>query len=156
MKQLAFFLVQFCFFSLFSAAQDFKCISPPLSSFSGPWSESDAFLTLNFEGPLAARLFQGMGEADSNFSVILHKDWCKSLKDTVLCETPSSALVDVESFTVPNGPKKVNSLRYFLAILNYREDGWAFLKVRGKRLDELPPLNLNTEFPVGSCAISEE
>lgn len=145
------------FFSFFSSAREFACEMPTLSSFSQPWSESDSFITLNFQGTLAAQLFHGMGETDANFfSVIVHKGWCKALTDTIMCETPTSALVDVESSQGPNGPKKVSSLRYFLTVLNYRNDGWAFLKIRGKRLDELPPINLNTELPAGSCRIFEE
>ena len=157
MKHSFLFLAFFVFFCFSSFGREFFCKTNQLTSFSHPWSESADFITLNFQGSLAAQAFPNIGEPGAQyFSVIMLKDWCKFLENTILCETPSSALVDVETSSEVDGPKKTVSLRYFLTILNYRDDGWAFLKIRGKRLDDLPPLNLNAELPVGSCRISEE
>jgi hypothetical protein len=139
--------------SLFAA--EFNCQMQDLTLFSRPWETSPDFMTINFEGPFARDQFQDIGEPGSSyFSVILSLDWCRSLQDAILCETPLSALAEIESSETPTSPKTKTSLRYFLTILNYRKDGWAVLKTRAKRLDLLPPITFLTEFPAGSCSVT--
>jgi len=136
-------------------ATEFNCQTPGLKVFSQPWESSPDFMTVNFEGPFARDQFQDIGTPDSSFfSVILSLDWCRSLQDAILCETPLSALVEIESSETPSGPKTKTSLRYFLTILNYKEGGGAFLKTRAKRLDLLPPISFLTELPAGSCVVT--
>lgn len=139
--------------SLFAA--DFHCQMQDLKIFSRPWENSADFMTVNFEGAFARDQFQDIGTPGSSyFSVILSLDWCRSLQDAILCETPLSALAEIESSETASGPKTKTSLRYFLTILNYREDGWAVLKTRAKRLDLLPPISFLTELPAGSCSVT--
>jgi hypothetical protein len=136
-------------------AAEFSCQMQDLKIFSRSWETSSDFMTVNFEGPFARDQFQDIGVPGSSyFSVILSLDWCRSLQDAILCETPLSALVEIESSETATGPKTKTSLRYFLTILNYREDGWAVLKTRAKRLDLLPPITFLTEFPAGSCSVT--
>jgi hypothetical protein len=157
MNKFVFILLFFLNLSTRSFSNEFHCQTNRLTSFSQVWAESESFLTLNYQGPLAAQAFPNIGEAGSQyFSVIMLRDWCQYLEDTILCETPQSALVNIESSVSPDGPKTTSSFRFFSTVLNYRADGWAFLKIRAKRLDELPPITFNTQLPVGSCQIDTQ
>lgn len=151
-------MVKFFFlFSLLTSsiwAFDLTCQRSDLSLSNGSWETSPDFLTLNFTGSRAKTVFDGIGSPGSQFfSVIMRHEWCRSLESAILCESPLSALVEVETSETETGPKTKIPLRYFITILDYREDGWAFLKVRGQKMDSNPPITFHTEFPVGSCSV---
>ncbi|NBT58858.1 hypothetical protein EBT16_08760 [bacterium] len=112
-------------------------------------------MTLNFTGTRAKQEFKGIGNPDAQFfSVILRTEWCRPLETAILCETPYSALAEIESSESPTAPKTKTTFRYFITILDYREDGWAFMKVRAQRMDSNPPITFHTEFPVDSCEVN--
>lgn len=151
-----FLILTFTFFSLFLSATEIECQMDKLQVFFTPWESSEDFTTINFKGPLATQAFSHLGPSDSDFfKVILKKDWCRPLQDALICETPSSALVELEASNSSSSTSTSYLLRYFITILQYRNDGWAFLKIRAKREDDQPPLTFHTEFPAGSCTLPE-
>lgn len=136
-------------------AGQLECKTPHLHTDWQPWSQSSDFSTLIFEGDTASQIFQGFGQPGARyFSVILRNEWCQFIQDAVICETPKEALAEVETASSASTAPTVHTLRYFLMILNYKADGWAFLKVRAKRMDDAPPLLFHTELPAGSCSAS--
>jgi hypothetical protein len=152
------FLISFVlmFFSSFLSANEIACQMDRLNLYFSPWNQSDDFTTLNLEGSLASSVFSNLGPPGSEFfKVILKNDWCSPLQGALLCETPKSALAEIEVSTTssPSSPSHLYLLRYFIAIIQYRDDGWAFLKVRAKREDNAPPITFHTEFPPGSCRL---
>ncbi|MFM8270167.1 MAG: hypothetical protein ACKN9V_08265 [Pseudomonadota bacterium] len=145
----------FCLFTSSLWGLDFRCQMPELTSFSFPWELSPDFTTLNFEGPLAADKFKDIGNPGARFfSVIAHNDWCRSLQDAIMCETPMSALVEIESGENATVPKTKTPLRYFLMILNYRADGWAILRIRAQRTDSQLPISFMVELPSHTCSVN--
>lgn len=130
---------------------DFSCHTPHLDTGTSDWSYSADFLTLDFEGLESAQVFSALGpsEADS-YSVVLRRDWCRPLEKTLFCETPSEALAEVE-IRKGNSLLVKKVLRYFLFILNYQEDGSAYIKVRAKRMDEAPPLSYSRQWGPQTC-----
>lgn len=134
---------------------DFSCHTKNLDTSASDWAFSPDFLTLDFEGPESAQVFSALGPAEADhYSVILHRDWCRPLEQTLFCETPSEALAEVEIRTSNKFlTKKV--LRYFLFILNYQEDGSAYIKVRAKRMDEAPPLSYSRQWGPATCWVQQ-
>lgn len=138
-------------------AFDFKCKMPDLDSFSRPWEHSPDFTALDFEGALAGERFKDLGAPGSRFfSVIVHNDWCKPLQDVIMCETPFSALAEIESGENATAPKTKTTLRYFMMLLNYRDDGWAILRVRAQRVDTQLPTSFMIEFPTHACLVTPQ
>ncbi|NBW98241.1 hypothetical protein EBR03_01580 [bacterium] len=148
-----FFLIALFFLSSSSLiAQDFHCADDQLQVFSGAWEGSPDFMTLHFEGPRAGSIFSDLGAPQAQYYlVILRHEWCQHLQDALICETPKSALAEIHSGVSSGVITHKNTLRYFLMILNYKSTGWGFLKVRGQRLDNQPPITFHTEFPEASC-----
>lgn len=135
-------------------AFDFSCQMPEFNTFSRLWESSPDFTALNFEGSLASERFKDLGTPGASFfSVITHNDWCRSLQDTIMCETPLSALAEIQSGETANAPKTKATLRYFLLILNYRNDGSALLRIRAQRTDTQLPTTFMIEFPKAACAV---
>lgn len=144
------------FFCFVLSAGEIECQMDKLHLFFSPWEISEDFTVLNFKGPLASQAFSDLGPSDSDlFKVILKKDWCRPLQDALICETPSSALVELEASQSSSTASTHYLLRYFITIIQYRKDGWAFLKIRAKREDDQPPITFHTEFPAGSCKSPE-
>ncbi|NBX92808.1 MAG: hypothetical protein EBQ85_06200 [Proteobacteria bacterium] len=150
-----FWVLPFFFLTTSATAGQLECSTSSLHADWQPWSQSPDFSTLIFEGEMAHQAFRDLGEPTSQyFSVILRNEWCQFLQDAVLCETPKEALAEIEIADHASSTSSIKTLRYFSMILNYKADGWAFLKIRAKRMDSQPPVLFHTQLSEGSCRVT--